>query len=286
MTGPGQASESGLVSGDGASPPPPAFGPVGTPYSRNGRRRRASAWRLRWLVRASVLMGIIAVILVATPVGRPFALPVWLGGEKPDATPRLTDPSHGTSAVFAVGVAGARRAHLVATGTLPLPRAGTTGPAGYLPAVTHALAIGSPLAWSVWTDIESFGQSAWRDFVQVGRPITHRPPAVDFSREVAVLVWVVPPPGGLPAGLSGIPASVPASVRRAPGLVLRGALLVDHIAIGLEVAPTSPDEAKPEPLASGLEGVPYALVTVPKDQWPIPPAWGTGTDPVMARFAS
>jgi len=27
-------------------------------------------------------------------------------------------------------------------------------------------------------------------------------------------------------------------------------------------------------------------VTVPKDQWPIPPAWGTGTDPVMARFAS
>ena len=100
------------------------------------------------------------------------------------------------------------------------------------------------------------------------------------------MVWVVPPPGGLPAGLSGIPASVPASVRRAPGLVLRGALLVDHIAIGLEVAPTSPDEAKPEPLASGLEGVPYALVTVPKDQWPIPPAWGTGTDPVMARFAS
>ena len=128
MTGPGQASESGPVSGDGASPPPPAFGPVGTPYSRNGRRRRASAWRLRWLVRASVLMGLIAVILVATPVGRPYALPVWLGGAKPDADPLLTDPSRGTSAVFAVGVAGARRAHLVATGTLPLPRAGTTGP--------------------------------------------------------------------------------------------------------------------------------------------------------------
>ncbi|MSQ43451.1 MAG: hypothetical protein EXR45_04495 [Chloroflexi bacterium] len=286
MTGPGPASESGHVSGDVASPPPPAGGAGGTRHPRVGRRRRASAWRLRWLVRASVLMGIIAVILVATSLGRPLALPAWSGGAKPDASPLLADPSQGTSAVFAVGVVGARRAHLVATGTLPLPRAGTTGPAGYLPAVTHALAVGSPLAWSVWTDIESFGQSAWRDFVQAGRPITHRPPAVDFSREIAVLVWVVPPPGGLPAGLSGTPVSVPTSVRRASGLVLRGAILVDHVAIGLEVAPTAPDQAKPEPLATGLEGVPYALVTIPKDQWPIPPAWGTGNDPVMARFAS
>ena len=286
MTGPRPESKSGLVSGDVASTPWSAGGPVGTLSSRGGRRRRASAWRLRWLVRASVLMGIIAVILVATPVVRPFGLPVWLGGAKPDALPLRADPSQGTSAVFAVGVVGARRAHLVATGTLPLPRAGTTGPAGYLPAVTHALEVGSPLAWSVWTDIESFGQSAWRDFVQAGRPITHRPPAVDFSREVAVLIWVVPPPGGLPSGLSGTPVLVPASVRRAPGLVLRGALLVDHVAIGLEVAPTTSDEAKPEPLAVGLEGVPYALVTIPKDQWPIPPAWGTGNDPVMARFAS
>ncbi len=231
-------------------------------------------------------MGIIAVILVATPVGRPYGLPVWLGGAKPDVSPLLSDPSQGTSAVFAVGVAGARRAHLVATGTLALPRAGTTGPAGYVPAVARAIAIGSPLAWSVWTDVESFGQSAWRDLVQAERPITHRPPAVDFAREVAILIWVVPSPGGLPAGLSGAPASVPASTRRAPGLVLRGALLVDHVAIGLEVAPTTPDESKPGPLAGGLESVPYALVTISKDQWPIPPSWGTGNDPVMARFAS
>lgn len=73
--------------------------------------------------------------------------------------------------------------------------------------------------------------------------------------------------------------------KRASGLVLRAATLVDHVAIGLEVAPAPSDEAKPEPLGQGLDPVPYALVTIPRDQWPIPPAFGTAVDPVVARLA-
>ena len=270
-----------VVSG---GPPPDATTPRPSAGrgQRDGRRPRAvrsmrSERRLRWLVRLSLLFGVLAVGMVSmNGIPRPW-----------DRDPEIVgaDPSRGTSAAFAVGIPGARQAYLVATGTLGLPPKGTTGPAGYLPAVRRAVEAGSPLAWSVWTDVGSFGQSAWRDLVAVGRPITHRPPGVDFSREVAVLIWAMPPAGSLPPGIDGTPAPVPAAVKRASGLVLRGAMLVDHVAIGLELAPAPSDEARPEPLAPGLDPVPYALLTIPRDQWPIPPAFGTGIDPVVARLA-
>lgn len=256
------------------APAAPPLGARGRRFARPGRA--GSARRLRWLVRLSLLFGLLAIAMVSTNgLPRPWAR---------DPDPGVIDPSHGTSASFAVGRPGARQAHLVATGILALPPAGATGPAGYLPATRRAIDAGSPLAWSTWLDSGSFGQSAWRDLVAVGRPVTHRPPAVDFAREVAVLVWVVPPAGSLPAGVEGAPVAVPATVRRAVGLVLRAATLVDHVAIGLEVAPASPDEAKPEPLAPGHEAVPFALVTIPREQWPVPPSFGTGNDPVMARL--
>ena len=250
-----------------------ASGRAGVRQAQAGRSER----RLRWLVRLSLLFGVLAVGMVSMN-GIP-----QLWGRDPEVIG--ADPSRGTSAAFAIGIPGARQAYLVATGTLGLPPKGTTGPAGYLPAVRRAVEAGSPLAWSVWTDVGSFGQSAWRDLVAVGRPITHRPPDVDFSREVAVLIWVMPPAGALPPGVDGTPVSVPAAVKRASGLVLRGATLVDHVAIGLELAPAPVNEAKPEALAAGLDPVPYALVTIPREQWPIPPAFGTGLDPVLARLA-
>lgn len=254
--------------------PPVAAGGKARPAA--GRRRGAAGRRLRWLVRLSILFALLAIALVSAN-----GLPVPWGRDA--AGP--ADPSQGSSAAFPLGAPGGRQAYLVATGTLAVPPAGTIGPAGYLPAVRRAMADGSPLAWSTWTDVGSFGMSAWRDLVAVGRPITHRPPAVDFSREVAVLVWAMPPAALMPPGVDGTPPAVPAAVRRASGLVLRSATLVDHVAIGLELAPAPPDEAKPEPLAPGLEPVPFALVTIPRDQWPVPPAFGTGNDPVMARLA-
>jgi hypothetical protein len=266
----------------GASEVPVGTAGVATPSTAGRPPRRFSRGaqserRLRTLVRLSLLFGVLAIGMVSmNGLPRPW-----------DRDPEVVgaDPSRGTSAAFAVGVPGARQAYLVATGTLGLPPKGNIGPAGYLPAVRRAVEAESPLAWSVWTDVGSFGQSAWRDLVTAGRPITHRPPDVDFSREVAVLIWAMPPTGALPPGVDGTPVPVPAAVKRASGLVLRSAVVVDHVAIGLELAPAPSDGAKPEPLAAGLDAVPYALVTIPRDQWPVPPAFGTGVDPVVARLA-
>ena len=72
----------------------------------------------------------------------------------------------------------------------------------------------------------------------------------------------MPPAGALPPGVDGTPASVPAAVKRASGLVLRGATLVDHVAIGLELAPSPTDEAKPEPLAAGIDPVYFGVLFI------------------------
>jgi hypothetical protein len=153
----------------------------------------------------------------------------------------------------AAGTPGAVQAYLSATGIFALPGAGGA-PEAYAAAEAAAAEAGSPLAFAVWGERPSFDTGAWRDIVQLGRLPIGRPPAVDFDREVAVLIW--------PA------AGAPASLRRANGLVLRGALL-QHLVVEVRVAPAR-NEPPPATPASGGEVVPYALVTVPRRGWPVP----------------
>jgi hypothetical protein len=83
----------------------------------------------------------------------------------------------------------------------------------------------------------------------------NRPPDIDFLREVAVLAWPVR-------------GQAPEAVLRAPGLVLRVAG-VQRDGIQLEFAPSSGGPAPATPVAAG-DVAPYALVTVRRDQWPLP----------------
>jgi hypothetical protein len=148
---------------------------------------------------------------------------------------------------------GAVTAYLSATGIFSQPPPDRL-PAPFAAAEAAAAGAGSPLAFSVWTDTPSFDAQAWRDQVQVGRVPPIPPPAVDFGREVAVLVW--------PA------ADAPVALRQAPGLLLRGARL-QHLEVELLVSPAGEGMARATP-AGGGEVLPYALVTVPRRQWPIP----------------
>jgi hypothetical protein len=150
--------------------------------------------------------------------------------------------------------ARALRAFRVATGTLAIPPPGQEG-GDYLKAVGDAKQSGSPLAFSVWVDQDSFEQRAWRDFVQVGRFPLSRPPEVDFLREVAVVVWPVP-------------GSAPESALRANGLTVEGVQL-QHFALELRVGTDTGGVAPATPV--GTSGaVPYGIFTIPRIQWPLP----------------
>jgi hypothetical protein len=145
-------------------------------------------------------------------------------------------------------------AYLSATGLFARPSPDAR-PEAFAAAEAAAAEAGSPLAFSLWTDTPSFEAGAWRDQLQVGRIPPYPPPAVDFGKEVAVLAW--------PA------EGAPASLRRAPGLVLRGALL-QHVAVEVRLAPADPDGSpRPTPVGAA-EVLPYALVSVPRRVWPLP----------------
>ncbi|MGH2350176.1 MAG: hypothetical protein ACRDJN_01000 [Chloroflexota bacterium] len=146
------------------------------------------------------------------------------------------------------------RAYLVATGIFARP-APDEQPSDFAAAETVAAAAGVRLAYSIWTDRDSFDTRAWRDLIQVGRVPVYRPPAIDFMREVAVLVWPVS-------------EHAPAAVLHASGLVLSGATL-QHTAVEVRVAPTTGGPAPATP-APGGPVLPYALITIPRNQWPVP----------------
>jgi hypothetical protein len=171
----------------------------------------------------------------------------------PTGGTRGASDSAGGQGAGPAGRPGAVMAYLSATGIFSLPPPDRL-PAPYAAAEAAAAEAGSPLAFSIWTDTPSFDSQAWRDQVQVGRVPAIPPPAVDFGREVAVLAW--------PA------ANAPAALRRAPGLVLRGARL-QHLEVEILLSPAAEGTARATP-AGGGEVLPYALVTVPRRQWPIP----------------
>jgi hypothetical protein len=167
--------------------------------------------------------------------------------------PVPTGGTRSSSRADGAGPPGAVTAYLSATGIFSRPPPDRL-PASFAAAEAAAAGAGSPLAFSVWSDTPSFDAQAWRDQIQVGRVPPIPPPAVDFGREVAVLVW--------PA------ADAPVALRQAPGLLLRGARL-QHLEVEILVSPAGEGMARATP-AGGGEVLPYALVTVPRRQWPIP----------------
>src|SRR5687767_1129920 len=107
----------------------------------------------------------------------------WLGGGSE------MSGSPGAAPQGALRTSGPR-AYLVATGIFAVPDP-NAAPADFRAARDAAIQAGTPLAFSVWTDQASFEADGWRDVVQTGRVPMNRPPAIDFSREVAVLAWPV-----------------------------------------------------------------------------------------------
>lgn len=146
------------------------------------------------------------------------------------------------------------RAYLVATGVFAQPAAGQ-GPAPYLAAEQAAADAKSAVAYAAYVDQESFETTGWRDLLEVGRMPIGRPPKIDFMREVAVLIWPV-------AG------KAPATTLRASGLTLEHATL-QHVAVEIDVQPAPAGQPIPTPVGATAT-LPYALVTIPRDQWPIP----------------
>ena len=145
------------------------------------------------------------------------------------------------------------RAYMVATGLFAQPAPGQeTGT--YAAAVQAAQNTGNPVAYTIWTDPDSFETQGWRDIVGVRRIPISRPPKIDFVREVAVLAWPVP-------------GKAPESVLQAPGLTVRAAGVQQH-GIALAVGPSN-DGVVATPVGGG-NVLPYALISVPRTQWPIP----------------
>ena len=145
------------------------------------------------------------------------------------------------------------RAYMVATGIFAQPAPGEeTGV--FAAAQQAAQNAGSPLAYTIWTDPDSFEAQGWRDIIGVRRVPISRPPKIDFVREVAVLAW--PVPGKAPAG-----------VLQAPGLSIRAAGVQQH-GIALQVGPTGSGVVA-TPVGGG-NVLPYVLISVPRNQWPIP----------------
>ena len=150
--------------------------------------------------------------------------------------------------------AGVVRAYQVATGIFARPGPGHES-GDFAAAETMAKQAGSLLAFTVWTDQESFETRAWRDLLQVGRFPYNRPPAIDFMREVAVLVWASP-------------ATAPPDVLASGGLELRSARVAGQ-AVEVRVGPRVGGASPATPAADG-PFLPYVLVTIPRSQWPVP----------------
>jgi hypothetical protein len=145
------------------------------------------------------------------------------------------------------------RAFMVATGTFVQPAAGQE-PGVYAAAIQAAQNAGSPIAYTIWTDQDSFETQGWRDIVGVHRVPISRPPKIDFVREVLVLAWPVP-------------GKAPAEALQAPGLTIRATAIQQH-GVVLSVGPST-NGIVATPVGGG--GVlPYALISLPRDQWPIP----------------
>ncbi|MGI8423672.1 MAG: hypothetical protein ACR2NO_06115 [Chloroflexota bacterium] len=146
------------------------------------------------------------------------------------------------------------RVYRAATGTFPLPDR-SRAPFDFTQAEATAREARSPLAFTLWVDQTEFETRAWRDLVQVGRFPLARPPVLDLAREVGVLVWPV----------QGI---APDSVMRANGLVA-GRLVPQHVHLELHISPDSGGSPPATPSTTGAV-VPYALFTIPRNQWPLP----------------
>ncbi len=200
------------------------------------RYRRRTASRLR--LGAAVLLAIVGLVAgVASLMARRMA-PV---GSEPLASPATAQASD-------------VRAYQVATGIFAQPAPGHES-GDFAAAEALAKQAGTPLAFTVWTDQESFETRAWRDLLQVGRFPYNRPPAIDYAREVAVLVWASP-------------AMAPPDVLASGGLELRAARAAGR-AVELRVAPRA-GGATPATPAAGGPVLPYLLVTIPRSQWPVP----------------
>jgi hypothetical protein len=145
------------------------------------------------------------------------------------------------------------RAYMVATGLFAQPAPGQE-PGMYTAAMQAAQDAGRPVAYAIWTDSDSFEAQGWRDVIGVRRIPISRPPKVDFGREVVVLAW--PVPGKAPAG-----------VLQAPGLSIRAAGVEQH-GIALSVGPSTGGVVATPVGGGGV--LPYALISVPRNQWPIP----------------
>ena len=199
------------------------------PATRGAHAARTT--RLRLLLFLAVAFAAIVLALFFIP-GRPPAQRLTTDAE----SPRL-----------------AVRAYMVATGVFAQPAAGQeTGT--YAAAEQMAQRNGSPVAYVLWTDPDSFETQGWRDIIGVRRVPISRPPKIDFMREVAVLAWPV-------AG------KAPAGVLQAPGLSLRAADVQQH-GVALTVGPSASGAVATPAGGGGV--LPYALLSVPRTEWPIP----------------
>ena len=146
------------------------------------------------------------------------------------------------------------RAYRAATGTFALPDR-SDAPFDFLQADTGARQAKAPLAFTMWTDQTEFEVRAWRDLLQVGRLPIARPPVLDLAREVAVLVWPV----------QGV---APESLLRANGLTAER-LVMQHVHLELQIKADTGGAIPATPAVTGLL-LPYALFTIPRNQWPLP----------------
>lgn len=201
--------------------------------SRARARGHHTFRRRRGMIAALALSGVLLAVLAASQrPGAPAAVPSSAGqGDQP-----------------------AVKAYLVATGIFSAPES-WEGHAYFNSQQGKADSAESAVAFAAFGDQVTFETLAWRDLIQRGRTPLNRPPAIDFQREVAVLIWTVR-------------EQTPPSVRAAPGLVLRGAA-VQHQGVELRIGPSNETVMLPTPAATGTV-TPYALVTILRNQWAIP----------------
>jgi hypothetical protein len=197
---------------------------------RSNRRRRAARRRILAIIAGSVLVAAVAAL---------FLLP----GKRPEGQAAPSDPRLEV------------RAYLVATGVFAQPASGReTGT--YAAAQQAAQNAGADVAYTIWTDQDSFETQGWRDIIGVHRVPISRPPKIDFVREILILAWP-------------LASKAPSDVLQAPGLTIHGAALQQH-GVALAVGPAT-NNIVATPVGGGSV-LPYALVSVPRNQWPIPAA--------------
>jgi hypothetical protein len=146
------------------------------------------------------------------------------------------------------------RVYRIATGTFALPAPGRA-PFQYVEADSEAHRTNNPVAYTIWVEQSELETAGWRDLLQVGRIPVARPPKVDFAREVAVLVWPVP-------------SLAPDGIMRANGLSA-DALVFQHVSLELRVKADT-GGAVPATAIAPYGLAPYALFTIPRNQWPLP----------------